>query len=78
MAMFQVNNMTNNAPVIDMTPDGRFVDRAGPKLGTIALRLLMFGIGLCVIAAVASTMLMLLPVILLLAVISYLVARLRF
>jgi hypothetical protein len=69
--------MTKSAPIIDMTPDGRFLDRPGPTLGVIALRILMFGTGLCVIAAVFWTMIMLLPALLLLAAIGYVFGRLR-
>jgi hypothetical protein len=69
--------MTKSAPVIDMTPDGRFIDRSGPAIGVIGLRILMFGTGLCVIAAVFWTMVMVLPALLLLAAIGYIVGRIR-
>ncbi len=69
--------MTKNAPVIDMTTDGRFVDRQGPTLAVIGLRILMFATGLCVIAAVFWTMIMLLPAVLLIVALGYIVGRLR-
>jgi hypothetical protein len=69
--------MTKNTPVIDMTLDGRFVNRTGPTFGMIITRLLMFSLGLCVIAAMFWTMVMVLPAIILLATIGYLFSRIR-
>jgi len=64
-----------NGPVIDMTPDGAFVVPPKPSLGTILLRLAAFGIFLAIGAVVFWTAVILLPVLLLLGVAGYLVAR---
>jgi uncharacterized membrane protein len=64
-----------NTPLIDMTPDGRFIEPPKPTLGTIMLRLAMFGLFLCIGALVFWTMLFMLPVLILLGVVGYFAAR---
>jgi len=65
----------SNGPVIDMTPDGAFIEPPKPTLGLILLRLAAFGILLCLGALVFWTMLFVLPVLLILGVAGYFVAR---
>lgn len=64
-----------DAKLIDMTPDGRFIEPPKPTLGMILLRLAAFGVFLAVGALVFWTMLFMLPVLILLGVIGYFVAR---
>jgi hypothetical protein len=64
-----------NGPVIDMTPDGAFLDRPQPTLGTILARLAAFGIILCLGAVVFWTFLFMLPVLLVLGIAGYFFAR---
>jgi len=70
--------MTKQGPVIDMTPDGRFVEPntpPKPTLGLIIARLLAFAV-LLVMAAVAFWMaLFIVPVLIILALAGYAVAR---
>lgn len=60
-----------------MTPDGRFVEPPKPTLGIILWRLVLFGIGLCLIGALFWTAMVVLPVLLLMALIGYVVVRLQ-
>jgi uncharacterized membrane protein len=64
-----------NGPLIDMTPDGRIIDPPKPTLGMILLRLAAFAVFLCIGALVFWTMIFMLPVLLVLGVIGYFVAR---
>jgi len=64
-----------NGPVIDMTPDGNFVQPAKPTFGVIAARLLGFAL-LLMIAAVAFWMAMfIIPIVIILAVAGYALTR---
>ena len=65
----------DESPLIDMTPDGRFIEPPKPTLGMILLRLAAFGLFLCIGALVFWTMLFMLPVLILLGVIGYFAAR---
>ncbi len=65
----------NTGPVIDMTPDGHFVEPSKPTLGVIVARLVAFA-ALLMIAAVAFWMaLFIVPVLIILALAGYAVAR---
>jgi hypothetical protein len=62
-------------PVIDMTPDGHFVQPAQPTLGTIVARLAGFAV-LLVIAAVAFWMAMfIIPIVIILAIAGFALTR---
>jgi hypothetical protein len=69
-------------PVIDMTPEGEFVDPPRPSLVTILLRLALFGVFLAIIGAAIWvalwTALLLLPFVLIAALVVYFVVRPRF
>jgi hypothetical protein len=66
-----------HGPVIDMTPDGAFIEPPKPTLGTILARIIAFGM-LLVIAAVAFWMaLFIIPVIIILGVAGYAFTRLQ-
>ncbi len=66
-----------NGPVIDMTPDGDFIEPSKPTLGTILARIIAFGM-LLVIAAVAFWMaLFIIPVLIILGVAGYAFARMQ-
>jgi hypothetical protein len=67
----------SNGPVIDMTPDGDFIEPSKPTLGTILARIIAFGM-LLVIAAVAFWMaLFIIPVLIILGVAGYAFARMQ-
>jgi hypothetical protein len=68
----------SNGPVIDMTPDGAFIEPPKPTLGTILVRLAMFGVFLCVAVVIFWTALFMLPVLIVLGVIGYFLARSQF
>jgi hypothetical protein len=66
-----------NGPVIDMTPDGNFIEPSKPTLGVILARIIAFGM-LLVIAAVAFWMaLFIIPVLIILGVAGYAFARMQ-
>jgi uncharacterized membrane protein len=66
-----------NGPVIDMTPDGAFIEPTKPTLGTILARIIAFCI-LLVVAAVAFWMaLFIIPVLIILGVAGYAFARMQ-
>ncbi|MBU6398585.1 MAG: hypothetical protein KJS74_10445 [Rhodospirillales bacterium] len=64
-----------NGPMLDMTPDGRFVEPSKPSLGQILLRLAAFGLALCVGAALVWTAFIMIPILLVLGSAGYLFAR---
>ena len=64
-----------NGPVLDMTPDGHFVEPSKPSLAQIALRLLEFAVALCVGAVVVWTAFLMIPVLLVLGFAGYLLMR---
>ena len=66
---------TSKGPVIDMTPDGAFIEPPKPTLGTILLRLAAFGAFLCIAGLLFWTVLFLIPVLLVLGVVGYFIAR---
>ncbi|MGE4481270.1 hypothetical protein [Acidocella sp.] len=65
----------NNGPVLDMTPDGQFVEPPKPSLTQVLLRLAAFGLALCVGAALVWTAFLMIPVLLVLGFAGYLFAR---
>jgi len=67
--------MVKQGPVIDMTPDGHFVEPAKPTIGVIVARLVAFAV-LLLMAAVAFWMaLFIVPVLIILALAGYAVMR---
>jgi hypothetical protein len=58
-----------------MTPDGRFIEPPKPSWGAILVRLALFGLFLAIGAMVFWTLLFMIPVILVLGIIGYFVAR---
>jgi hypothetical protein len=65
----------SNGPVIDMTPDGAFIEPPKPTLGTILVRLAAFAVFLCVGAVLFWTALFVIPLLLVLGAVGYFVAR---
>lgn len=61
-----------NGPVLDMTPDGHFVERSKPTLMQILLRLAVVGMALFVGAALLWTALIMIPILLVLGFVGYL------
>ncbi len=66
-----------NGPVIDMTPDGNFVEPPKPTLGTILARIIAFGVLLVVAAVAFWTALFIIPVLIILGVAGYAFARMQ-
>lgn len=64
-----------NGPVLDMTPDGHFVEPSKPSLMQILLRLAAFGVALCVGAVLVWTAFIMIPILLVLGFAGYLFAR---
>jgi hypothetical protein len=64
-----------HGPVLDMTPDGHFVEPSKPSLTQILLRLVAFGIALCVGAVLVWTAFLMIPILLVLGFAGYLLAR---
>ncbi len=67
----------SNGPVIDMTPDGRFIEPPKPSLTTILVRLAIFGLILCVGAVLFWTALIVIPLLALLGIAGYFIAQLQ-
>jgi hypothetical protein len=67
----------SQGPVIDMTPDGQFIEPPKPSILTYLLRLAMFGVALAVVVALFWTMLLVLPLLILAGVIAFFVFRPR-
>lgn len=68
----------SDGPVIDMTPDGAFIDAPKPapvSIGTIVARLIAFGVGLCIVAVLFWAALFIIPLLLVLGVVGYVFAR---
>ncbi len=64
-----------DGPVIDMTPDGHFIEPPKPTLGTIVARLVAFAV-LLMVAAIAFWMaLFIIPVLIILGVAGYALTR---
>lgn len=66
-----------NGPVIDMTPDGRFIEAPRPPLTQILLRVLAFAVALCIGAALVWTAFLMIPVLLVLGFAAYVAASRR-
>jgi hypothetical protein len=67
----------SNGPVIDMTPDGQFIEPPKPSILTYLLRLAMFGVALAVVAAMFWTVILVLPLLLLVGALAYMLFRPR-
>ena len=65
----------SKGPVIDMTPDGKFIAPPKPGILTYLLRLALFGVALALVAALFWTMLLVLPLLILAGVIGFFVFR---
>jgi uncharacterized membrane protein len=68
----------SDGPVIDMTPDGAFIDPPKPapaSFGTIIARLIAFGVALCVVAVLFWAALFIIPVLIVLGVVGYFLGR---
>jgi uncharacterized membrane protein len=68
----------SDGPVIDMTPDGAFIDPPKPapvSFGTIVARLIAFGVALCIVAVLFWAALFIIPVLVVLGVVGYFFAR---
>lgn len=66
-----------NGPVIDMTPDGQFIEPPKPSILTYVLRLALFGVTLAIVAALFWTIILVLPLLLLAGIIGYFALRSR-
>jgi hypothetical protein len=64
-----------NGPVLDMTPDGHFVEPSKPSLMQILLRVAAFGLALCVGVALVWTAFLMIPILLVLGFAGYLFMR---
>jgi hypothetical protein len=67
----------SNGPVIDMTPDGEFIDPPKPSILTYFLRLALFGVALAAVAALFWTVILVLPLLLLAGALGYLLLKPR-
>ena len=71
----------SNGPVIDMTPEGNFIEPPKPKLGEILLRLVMFGLFLCLAGVMFWVMfwvaIFVVPVLVLLGLAGFLFMKLQ-
>jgi hypothetical protein len=67
----------SNGPVIDMTPDGQFIEPSKPSIFTYLLRLALFGVALAAVAALFWMMLLVLPLLILAGVIGFFLFRPR-
>lgn len=67
----------SNGPVIDMTPDGQFIDPPKPSIFAYLLRLALFGVALAAIAALFWTVILVLPLFILAGVIGVFIFRPR-
>ena len=65
----------SDGPVLDMAPDGTFIEPNKPTLGMILVRLAVFAVLLCIGAVMFSATLLLLPFFLILGVIGYFMLR---
>jgi fatty acid desaturase len=65
----------SNGPVIDMTPDGKFVTPPKPSILTYLLRLALFGVALAAIFALFWTVIVVLPLFILAGVIGFFLFR---
>ena len=67
--------INRNGPVIDMTPEGRFIERPRPTIGQIVTRLAIFGAVLGVAGVMFWALLLALPVMIVAGVIGFFVLR---
>lgn len=68
----------SNGPVIDMRPDGTFIEPPKPSLGVILVRLALFGVALCAVAVLFWTVVFVVPVLLVLGAAGYIFMQLMF
>jgi uncharacterized membrane protein len=64
-----------NGPIIDMTQNGEFIDPPKPRLGTIFTRVALFAVAVLILAVAFWMALFIVPVLLILGLIGYGVAR---
>jgi hypothetical protein len=67
----------SQGPVIDMTPDGQFVEPPKPSIVTWLLRLAMFGLSLAIVFALFWTVILVVPLLILAGLVSFLLFRSR-
>ncbi len=67
----------SDGPVIDMTPDGKFIEPPKPSIFSYLLRLAAFGLALAVIAALFWALVLVVPLLILAGVVAYLVFKPR-
>jgi len=65
----------SQGPVIDMTPDGQFIEPPKPSILTYLLRLALFGVALAAVVALFWTIILVLPLLILAGVIGYFVVK---
>lgn len=64
-----------NGPILNMTPDGAFIEPAKPKLGIILARLAAFAVLLVVAAMTFWMALFIIPVMIILGIAAYAFSR---
>ncbi|GLR67387.1 hypothetical protein GCM10010909_20680 [Acidocella aquatica] len=71
----------SNGPVIDMTPEGDFIEPPKPTLGAILLRLAMFGLFLCIAGVMFWVMfwaaIFVVPILVLLGLAGFMLTKLQ-
>jgi uncharacterized RDD family membrane protein YckC len=67
----------SQGPVIDMTPDGQFVEPPKPSLTTWLLRLAAFGLSLAIVFALFWAVIIVVPLLILAGAVSYFLFRNR-
>lgn len=64
-----------HGPVIDMTPDGQFIEPPKPSILSYLLRLALFGVALAVIVTLFWTLVLLIPLLLLVGAVGFFLFR---
>lgn len=67
----------SQGPVIDMTPDGQFIEPPKPSIVTWLLRLAAFGLSLAIVFALFWTMIIVVPLLILAGAVSFFLFRSR-
>ena len=67
----------DEGPVIDMTPEGEFVDQPKTGFGVFLIRLAIFGLAVGAVALMFWTMLLALPILFVLGIIGYFAIKTR-
>jgi hypothetical protein len=65
----------SNGPVIDMTPDGQFIEPPKPSIFTYLLRLALFAVALAAVVALFWTVLLVLPLLFLAGIVGFFLFR---